>query len=61
MIILFFIYIQTGQAIGNTRSQMEGNLRTQLIAHDKEVFDICFSKAHKEIFGSVGKNDCRFA
>ncbi len=32
-------------------------MKTQLIAHDKEVFDIAFSRAggNRDIFASVGK------
>ncbi|CAI5450854.1 unnamed protein product [Caenorhabditis angaria] len=47
--------LETGQAIGTTRpAQIDGNIRTQLIAHDKEVFDISFSNASSHIFASVG-------
>ena len=47
--------LETGQAIGSTRPTMDAALRTQLIAHDKEVYDICFNKGHKDVFGSVGE------
>ena len=30
-------------------------MRTQLIAHDKEVFDISFSRGNKDLFASVGR------
>ena len=35
---------------------MTGMVRTQLIAHDKELFDIAFSRAGggRDIFASVG-------
>uniref|UniRef100_A0AC34R8H5 Uncharacterized protein n=1 Tax=Panagrolaimus sp. JU765 TaxID=591449 RepID=A0AC34R8H5_9BILA len=48
--------IETGQAIGNTSRAIEGTVKTQLIAHDKEVYDIAFSKlgTGREIFASVG-------
>jgi len=48
--------IETGQAIGNTARAIEGTVKTQLIAHDKEVYDIAFSKlaTGREIFASVG-------
>ena len=37
---------QTGQAIGRIENNsVTGMVRTQLIAHDKEVFDIAFSRA----------------
>ena len=44
--------IETGQVIGRTN----GHVKTQLIAHDKEVFDIAFSEAGggRDIFASVG-------
>jgi WD repeat-containing protein 68 len=29
-------------------------VRTQLIAHDKEVYDIAFSRRDKEVFASSG-------
>ena len=50
------IISQTGQAIGQTPA-VTGNVRTQLIAHDKEVYDIAFSRAGggRDMFASVGK------
>ena len=38
---------------------VQGHVKTQLIAHDKEVYDIAFSKAGggRDIFASVGKLD----
>lgn len=47
--------IETGQAIGCYRTT-EGSVKTQLIAHDKEVFDIAFSRLGngREVFASVG-------
>lgn len=48
--------IETGQAIGTTCRATEGSVKTQLIAHDKEVFDIAFSRLGngREVFASVG-------
>lgn len=48
--------IETGQAIATTERAIEGTVKTQLIAHDKEVFDIQFSKlsSGREIFASAG-------
>uniref|UniRef100_A0A7E4UVF1 WD_REPEATS_REGION domain-containing protein n=1 Tax=Panagrellus redivivus TaxID=6233 RepID=A0A7E4UVF1_PANRE len=48
--------IETGQAIANTSRAIEGTVKTQLIAHDKEVYDIAFSKlaSGREIFASAG-------
>ncbi|CAD6193636.1 unnamed protein product [Caenorhabditis auriculariae] len=46
--------LETGQSIGSTRSMVDGNVRTQLIAHDKEVFDISFSRGNSQVFASVG-------
>ncbi|CAI4223372.1 unnamed protein product [Auanema sp. JU1783] len=46
--------LETGQALGSVRGPVDGSVRTQLIAHDKEVFDIAFSRGSKDIFGSVG-------
>lgn len=46
--------IETGQVIG--RTGLAGHVKTQLIAHDKEVYDIAFSEAGggRDIFASVG-------
>ncbi|CAB3398922.1 unnamed protein product [Caenorhabditis bovis] len=47
--------LETGQALGTTRpATVDGTVRTQLIAHDKEVFDIAFSRGSSHIFASVG-------
>uniref|UniRef100_A0A0N4UYP4 WD_REPEATS_REGION domain-containing protein n=1 Tax=Enterobius vermicularis TaxID=51028 RepID=A0A0N4UYP4_ENTVE len=48
--------IETGQVIGTTPKPTEGSVKTQLIAHDKEVFDIGFTRmaSGREIFASVG-------
>ena len=37
---------------------MTGHVKTQLIAHDKEVYDIAFSRAGggRDMFASVGKS-----
>ncbi|KAL7064582.1 hypothetical protein AAHC03_04671 [Spirometra sp. Aus1] len=49
--------LETQQVIGraNTKS-VSGHVKTQLIAHDKEVYDIAFSRAggNRDIFASVG-------
>ncbi|KAH9521669.1 DDB1 and CUL4 associated factor wap [Dermatophagoides farinae] len=47
--------LETGQAIGRT-NVLSGQVKTQLIAHDKEVYDIAFSGAGggRDIFASVG-------
>ena len=36
-----------------------GHVKTQLIAHDKEVYDIAFSRAGggRDMFASVGEKD----
>uniref|UniRef100_A0A1I7XIS2 WD_REPEATS_REGION domain-containing protein n=1 Tax=Heterorhabditis bacteriophora TaxID=37862 RepID=A0A1I7XIS2_HETBA len=52
--IVYLLLLQTGQAIGTTRSTVDGTVRTQLIAHDKEVFDISFSRGNRDVFASVG-------
>ena len=46
------VFVQTGQVI----RKVSGSVKTQLIAHDKEVHDIAFTKAGggKDIFASVG-------
>ncbi|KAI6189123.1 hypothetical protein M3Y98_00428600 [Aphelenchoides besseyi] len=57
--------VETGKAV--TERKLKGDVKTQLIAHDREVYDISFSKLHggKDIFGSVGADgsvrmfDCR--
>jgi len=53
--------LQTNQAlarVGGTgsQSQVQGHVKTQLIAHDKEVYDIAFSRAGggRDMFASVG-------
>jgi len=49
--------IETGQAIGQTTPRRtQGTVKTQLIAHDKEVYDIAFTKAGggRDMFASVG-------
>lgn len=49
-----------GQVSGGSR--VTGFVKTQLIAHDKEVYDIAFSKAsgQRDVFASVGKNCFHF-
>uniref|UniRef100_A0A183BLU3 WD_REPEATS_REGION domain-containing protein n=1 Tax=Globodera pallida TaxID=36090 RepID=A0A183BLU3_GLOPA len=44
------------EAVANTEHAIGGNVKTQLIAHDKEVFDIEFSKlsSGRDIFASAG-------
>ena len=39
---------------------VSGHVKTQLIAHDKEVYDIAFSRAGggRDMFASVGKISC---
>jgi len=46
--------LETGQILG--RTQVSGHVKTQLIAHDKEVYDIAFSRAGggRDMFASVG-------
>lgn len=47
--------LETGQAIGRV-NLVSGHVKTQLIAHDKEVYDIAFSRAGggRDMFASVG-------
>ncbi|KAM3174121.1 hypothetical protein ACTXT7_011163 [Hymenolepis weldensis] len=47
--------LETQQVIGRTRG-VSGHVKTQVIAHDKEVYDIAFSRAagNRDIFASVG-------
>lgn len=47
--------LETGQVIGRV-NMVSGQVKTQLIAHDKEVYDIAFSKAGggRDMFASVG-------
>lgn len=47
-------HIQTGQVIG----KVSGSVKTQLIAHDKEVHDIAFTRAGggRDLFASVGSD-----
>ncbi|TKR60311.1 hypothetical protein L596_027575 [Steinernema carpocapsae] len=50
--------IETGQAVGHYAGtgKADGNVKTQLIAHDKEVYDVAFSQmgSGKDTFASVG-------
>lgn len=48
--------LETGQVVGRTSQHVNGHVRTQLIAHDKEVYDIAFSRAGggRDMFASVG-------
>jgi len=55
------IVVQTNQALARvggsgSQSQVQGHVKTQLIAHDKEVYDIAFSRAGggRDMFASVG-------
>ena len=50
------MYLQTGQVLGRV-NVVSGHVKTQLIAHDKEVYDIAFSRAGggRDMFASVGK------
>lgn len=49
------IFLQTGQVLGRV-NVVSGHVKTQLIAHDKEVYDIAFSRAGggRDMFASVG-------
>ena len=51
----FFRGLETGQVLGRV-NLVSGHVKTQLIAHDKEVYDIAFSKAGggRDMFASVG-------
>lgn len=46
--------VQTGKVIG----RVSGYVKTQLIAHDKEVHDIAFTRAGggRDLFASVGSD-----
>lgn len=47
--------LETGQILGRANC-VTGHVKTQLIAHDKEVYDIAFSRAGggRDMFASVG-------
>ncbi|KAF5273897.1 hypothetical protein FQA39_LY01012 [Lamprigera yunnana] len=47
--------LETGQVLGRM-NLVAGHVKTQLIAHDKEVYDIAFSRAGggRDMFASVG-------
>ncbi|KAL0274192.1 UNVERIFIED_CONTAM: hypothetical protein PYX00_006673 [Menopon gallinae] len=47
--------LETGQILGRV-NLVTGHVKTQLIAHDKEVYDIAFSRAGggRDMFASVG-------
>lgn len=46
--------LETGQIVG----KVSGSVKTQLIAHDKEVHDIAFTRAGggRDLFASVGSD-----
>ena len=50
--------IETGQQLarvgGRDSSRVTGRVKTQLIAHENEVYDIAFSRASSHGFASVG-------
>ncbi|XP_037556732.1 DDB1- and CUL4-associated factor 7 [Dermacentor silvarum] len=51
--------LETGQVVGRAMAgggAVSGHVKTQLIAHDKEVYDIAFSRAGggRDMFASVG-------
>ncbi|KAG5346452.1 DCAF7 factor, partial [Acromyrmex charruanus] len=48
--------LETGQLINRISNMVTGHVKTQLIAHDKEVYDIAFSRAGggRDMFASVG-------
>ncbi|CDW52031.1 DDB1 and CUL4 associated factor 7 [Trichuris trichiura] len=51
--------LETGQIIGQVSSnggRVSAHVKTQLIAHDKEVYDFAFSKSanQRDVFASVG-------
>ena len=52
---MLFRGLETGQVLGRA-NLVSGHVKTQLIAHDKEVYDIAFSKAGggRDMFASVG-------
>ena len=52
---ILFRGLETGQVLGRA-NLVSGHVKTQLIAHDKEVYDIAFSKAGggRDMFASVG-------
>ena len=52
---LYVLTLQTGQVLGQI-SSVSGTVRAQLIAHDKEVYDITFSRAGggRDMFAIVG-------
>ena len=54
----FYCNLQTGQVLGRV-NLVTGHVKTQLIAHDKEVYDIAFSRAGggRDMFASVGKTN----
>ena len=48
--------LETGQQLArpSLRSPVNGHVKTQLIAHENEVYDIAFSKCTAHGFASVG-------
>jgi WD repeat-containing protein 68 len=56
LIYVYFSCCQVVGRVGSTGSAVSGHVKTQLIAHDKEVYDIAFSRAGggRDMFASVG-------
>ena len=46
--------METGAQLARLRSPAQGHVKTQLIAHENEVYDIAFSKCTAHGFASVG-------
>ena len=57
-LILIIFYFFFAQMVGRVQ-MVTGHVKTQLIAHDKEVYDIAFSRAGggRDMFASVGEKD----
>jgi WD repeat-containing protein 68 len=46
--------IEVGVAIAGVKTPVTGEVKTQLIAHDQEVYDIAFMPSEEHSFCSVG-------
>ena len=46
--------VETGQPLARVPQRAQGRVKTQLIAHENEVYDIAFSRATSHNFASVG-------
>ena len=56
------VFFQTGQAVQALGRKVHGSVKTQLIAHDKPVYDIAFTRfgSGRDNFATVGRSKNQF-